>query len=161
MSASAGRTPVRASLCIEITGNKAVNGSQLLVNFLGGVALLVWAVRMVRTGMMRAFGPQLHRAVGVCTTNRVAAAGTGMVVTALLQSSAATAFIVSSLAARGIIPAAFALAIMLGADVGSALVAQIYTFDLRWISPLAIAAGVTAFMASGAVRTRHVARIAV
>ena len=138
-----------------------MSGTQLLVNFLGGVALLVWAVRMVRTGMMRAFGPQLRRAIGACTTNRVAAAGTGMAVTAVLQSSAATALIVSSLAARGMIPAALALAIMLGADVGSALVAQIYAFDLRWLSPLVIAAGVTTFIASRTDRTRHVARIAI
>ncbi|MFA7387348.1 MAG: Na/Pi cotransporter family protein [Thiohalobacteraceae bacterium] len=138
-----------------------MSGTQLLVNFVGGVALLVWAVRMVRTGMMRAFGPQLRRAIGACTTNRVAAAGTGLAATAVLQSSSATALIVSSLAARGLIPAALALAIMLGADVGSALVAQIYAFDLRWLSPLVIAVGVTAFMASRTDRTRHVARIAI
>lgn len=138
-----------------------MSGTQLLLNLVGGVTLLLWAVRMVRTGMMRAFGPRLRRAVGACTANRVAAAGTGMAVTAVLQSSAATAFIVSSLAARGMIPAALALAIMLGADVGSALVAQIYAFDLRLISPLAIAAGVTTFMASRTDHTRQVARIAI
>lgn len=138
-----------------------MSGTQLLLSFVGGVTLLLWAVRMVRTGMMRAFGPRLRRAIGACTANRVAAAGTGMAVTAVLQSSAATAFIVSSLAARGMIPAALALAIMLGADVGSALVAQVYAFDLRWISPLAIAAGVTTFMASRTDHTRQVARIAI
>lgn len=138
-----------------------MSGTQWLVNFVGGVSLLLWAVRMVRTGMMRAFGPRLRRAIGACTANRVAAAGTGMAVTAVLQSGAATAFIVSSLAARGMIPAALALAIMLGADVGSALVAQIYAFDLKWMSPLAIAAGVTVFMASRTDRTRQVARIAI
>jgi phosphate:Na+ symporter len=135
--------------------------TELLLNFIGGVALLVWGVRMVRTGMMRAFGAQLRHALAACTGNRFTAAGTGLGVTAVLQSSAATALIVSPLVARGMLTAGVALSVMLGADVGSALVAQVFALDLRWLAPLAIAVGVFTFLKSRADRARNISRIVI
>ncbi len=142
-------------------GSIMINGTELLLNFIGGVALLVWGVRMVRTGMMRAFGAHLRDALAACTGNRFTAAGTGLGVTAVLQSSAATALIVSPLVARGMLTAGGALAVMLGADLGSALVAQVFAFDLRWLAPLAIAIGVFIFMKLRAERARNVGRIVI
>jgi len=138
-----------------------MTGTELLLNFIGGVALLVWGVRMVRTGMMRAFGAQLRHALAACTGNRFVAAGTGLGVTAVLQSSAATALIVSPLVAHGMLTGGVALSVMLGADVGSALVAQVFALDLRWLAPLAIAAGVFTFLKSRADRARNISRIVI
>lgn len=138
-----------------------MNGTQVLLNLVGGVALLIWGVRMVRTGMTRAFGAQLRQALAACTGNRFAAAGTGVGVTALLQSSAATALIVSPLVARDMLTGGVALAVMLGADIGSALVAQVFALDLRALAPLAIAVGVFTFMKSRTERPRNIGRIVI
>ncbi|QKT03375.1 Na/Pi cotransporter family protein [Ectothiorhodospiraceae bacterium 2226] len=138
-----------------------MSGTGLLVNFIGGVALLVWGVRMVRTGMMRAFGARLRQVLAACTGNRFAAAGTGLGVTAALQSSAATALIVSPLVARGMLGGGVALSVMLGADIGSALVAQVFALDLRGLAPLAVAVGVITFMTARADRARNIGRIVI
>ncbi len=138
-----------------------MNGTELLVNFLGSVALLLWGVRMVRTGMTRAFGAQLRRALSTFTRTRLSAFGTGLLVTGVLQSSTATALILASFAGRGLITIGMALAVMLGADVGSTLVAQVFSFNVQALAPLLIAAGVITFMASKGDRPRNLGRIAI
>jgi phosphate:Na+ symporter len=136
-----------------------MNGTALLVQLVGGIALLLWGVRMVRTGMTRAFGANLRRVLAVGMQNRLSAFACGFGITTLLQSSTATAMIVSSFAARALVVGSVAFAIMLGADVGSAVVAQIFSVRAEWLAPLLIAAGTFAFLAAKGERPRHVARI--
>ncbi|TAJ32220.1 MAG: Na/Pi cotransporter family protein, partial [Reyranella sp.] len=106
------------------------------MNVLGSVCLLLWGVRMVRTGLTRAFGATLRRAIGACSRNRFTAFAGGLAITGVLQSSTATALLLSSFAGRGLIPLSIALAVMLGADVGTTIAAQVLSFDLGWVSPL-------------------------
>lgn len=138
-----------------------MDSTSVLLHLVGSVALLLWGVRMVRTGMSRAFGALLRRALATGTKNRVKAFGMGLGVTALLQSSTATGLIVSSFAGRGLIVGSMALAMMLGADVGSTLVAQFFSISHDWIAPAAIAAGVFTFLASKSDRVRSAARIGI
>jgi phosphate:Na+ symporter len=138
-----------------------MNSVETVLNVLGSVALLLWGVRMVRTGLTRAFGAALRRAVAACARNRFTAFGGGIAITGLLQSSTATALLVSSFAGRGLIPLPIAFAVMLGADIGTTLAAQVLSFDLGWVSPLLIGAGVIAFLSSEQDKTRHVARVAI
>jgi len=138
-----------------------MDSTNVLLQLVGSVALLLWGVRMVRTGMTRAFGAWLRRALANGTKNRFRAFGMGLSVTALLQSSTATGLIVSSFAGRSLIAGSMALAMMLGADVGSTLVAQFFSLDHDWIAPLAIALGVFTFLASKADRVRSAARIGI
>ena len=113
-----------------------------LIHLLGGVALLLWGLYMVRTGITRGFGAQLRHAVNRSVANRFRALFAGIGVTMLVQSSTATALIVASFASRGLIEAAPALAVMLGADIGTTLVAQVLSFDLSFLSPLLLIVGV-------------------
>src|SRR5690349_18482367 len=131
-----------------------MDSTSVLLQLVGSVALLLWGVRMVRTGMSRAFGALLRRALANGTKTRVSAFGMGLGVTALLQSSTATGLIVSSFAGRSLIAGSMALAMMLGADVGSTLVAQFFSIKHDWIAPAAIAAGVFTFLAAKADRVR-------
>ncbi len=134
-------------------------GTELFATFLGSVALLLWGVRMVRTGMTRAFGATLRRVIATRTRTRMSAFLAGIGVTGVLQSSTATALLLSSFAGRGLIALPIALAVMLGADVGSSIAAQVFSFDIKWLWTLLVAAGVFAFMASEADRIRGIARI--
>ena len=138
-----------------------MDSTSVLLQLVGSVALLLWGVRMVRTGMSRAFGALLRRALANGTKTRVSAFGMGLGVTALLQSSTATGLIVSSFAGRSLIAGSMALAMMLGADVGSTLVAQFFSIKHDWIAPAAIAAGVFTFLAAKADRVRAAARIGI
>ena len=114
----------------------------ILIELLGAVALLLWGMRMVRTGVQRAFGAELRHLLRVSLSNRFAALLAGIGVTGVLQSSTATAFVVASFAGRGLVETAPALAVMLGADVGTTLVAQVLSLDLQWLAPIMILAGV-------------------
>jgi len=138
-----------------------VHGVETILNVLGSVALLLWGVRMVRTGLTRAFGATLRRAIAACSRNRVTAFLGGIAITGLLQSSTATSLLVSSFAGRGLIPLSIAFAIMLGADIGTTIAAQVLSFDLGWVSPLLISAGVIAFLSSEQVKSRHLGRVAI
>ncbi|KOF15308.1 hypothetical protein AC244_23635 [Ensifer adhaerens] len=124
------------------------SGTFVIVELLGGVALLLWGVRMVRTGVMRGWGDRLQRFVEQRLSNRLTAFGGGIAATAVLGSATALAFIIAGLAGAGAIGAATGLAVLLGADIGSALVSGLFAsgsslaqrpwrrfFCLRAISP--------------------------
>ena len=138
-----------------------MGGNEILLNVAGGVALLLWGSRMVRTGFQRAYGADLRGIIRAGTDNRVVAALAGLGVTALLQSSTATALMVAGFAAGGLIATAPALAVMLGADVGTTLVVQVLSFDLGWLSPLLMLAGVIAFLSGRRTRQRDLGRAAI
>jgi len=136
-----------------------MSGTELFATFLGSVALLLWGVRMVRTGMTRAFGAALRRAISTYARTRIGGFLAGICVTGILQSSTATSMLLASFAARGLIALPIALAVVLGADVGSAIVAQVFSFDVKWLWTVLVAIGVLVFMSTEADRARGVARI--
>ncbi len=121
--------------------------------------MLLWGLRMVRIGINDAWGSEVRSALGASLSNRFKAFFTGLGVTVLLQSSSATALLTSSFSGQGIINTAPALAVLLGADVGTTLVAQILTFDLSALSPFLIAVGVAMFTYSDGGRTRDIGRL--
>jgi phosphate:Na+ symporter len=117
-----------------------------LLNLLAAIALLVWGTHIVRTGMLRVFGENLRTVLAKSFNNRFSALLSGLGVTSLVQSSTATCLILASFAAKGLVATGAALAVMLGADVGTALMAVVYSFDLSWLSPLLIFVGVVMFI---------------
>jgi phosphate:Na+ symporter len=117
-----------------------------LLNLLAAVALLVWGTYLVRTGILRVFGANLRHVLARSIGTRPAAALAGVGVTALVQSSTATALIVSSFVGQGVVALPIALAVMLGADVGTSLMSVVFSFDLSWLSPLFIFVGVVLFI---------------
>lgn len=136
-----------------------MSGHTLLLNIIGGVALLLWATRMIRTGILRAWGGDLRRWLGRSAQRRLNACGVGIVVAGILQSSTATGLLVASFATEGLLTASAGLAIMLGADIGSTIVVQVLSFDLRWLSPALVAAGVITFLVASRDFYRHIGRI--
>ncbi len=138
-----------------------MSGGFVLLDVIGGVALLIWGTRMVRTGVIRAYGAGLRRALAAATANRLLAFLAGMGATALMQSSTATAMMTVSFASRGLIALAPALALMLGADVGTTLVAQLLSLDLGWLSPALILGGLVSFLSASSGRRRHLGRVAI
>ena len=130
-----------------------------LLDLLAAVALLVWGTHLVRTGVLRVFGSNLRQILATSTGNRFAAALSGLGVTALVQSSTATALITGSFVGRGLIALPAALAVMLGADIGTSLMAVVFHFDLSWLSPLFIFIGVTLFISRQGTQVGDVGRV--
>jgi len=134
-------------------------GTLGLLNLIGGVAVLLWGLRMVRTGAMRALGGNLRTAIKKTTKNRFLAALSGAGMTALVQSSTAVVLLISSFASRGLIKTGPALATVLGADVGTTIVAQILSFDLSFLSPLCAVVGLVMHMTSTTKITKNIGRV--
>lgn len=133
---------------------------QFFLNVAGSAALLIWAVRLVRTGVERGFAAPLRIWLRQSARNRLLAAGTGMATAVFLQSSTAVAVLVSNFVGKGGLAAAAGLAILLGADVGSAVVTQVLMQRQAFLIPLLLLAGVAIFLrAEGG--TRQVGRILV
>ena len=131
------------------------------LTFLGAVALMLWGVRMVQTGITRAFGSTLRRLLSMHVRTPLSAFLAGIGITGILQSSTATALLLASFTARGLIALSIALIMMLGANVGTTLVAQVLSLDVTWLWTAILALGVFVFMASEADRPRAIARIGI
>ncbi|MDR6818612.1 phosphate:Na+ symporter [Neorhizobium sp. 2083] len=116
-----------------------------IITLAGHIALLLWGTRMVQTGIQRAFGASLRSFLGRALNNRIKAFLAGMGVTAILQSSTATGLMASGFAAEGLVALVPALAVMLGANVGSTLIVQVLSFDMAAASPALILLGVLMF----------------
>ena len=130
-----------------------------LLNLLAAIALLVWGTHIVRTGVLRVFGENLRGVLARSFSNRFHALLAGLGVTSIVQSSTATCLIVASFVGKGLVTSAAALAVMLGADVGTSLMAVAFSFDLSWLSPLLIFVGVVMYISqqnSGAGRIGRV-----
>jgi phosphate:Na+ symporter len=121
-----------------------------LLNLAGSVALLLWGVHMVRTGVQRAFGAKLRNFLGNTLRNRLKAFLAGVGVTAVLQSSTATGLMVTGFAAGGFVDLTPALAVMLGANVGTTLIVQALSFDVSEVAPALILIGVLMFRRAAA-----------
>src|ERR1700761_8531252 len=121
-----------------------------LLQLAGSVALLLWGVHMVQTGVQRAFGAKLRTFLGTALRNRLRAFLAGVGVTAALQSSTATGLMVTGFAAGGLVDLVPALAVMLGANVGTTLIVQLLSFNVAEVAPALILVGVLMFRRAAA-----------
>ncbi|MCC6716651.1 MAG: Na/Pi cotransporter family protein, partial [Acetobacteraceae bacterium] len=132
-----------------------------LIDLAGTVALLLWGVRMVQTGVQRAFGPDLRRFLEGALRGRLAAFAAGLGVTAILQSSTATGLMVAGFAALGLVGLVPALAVLLGAGVGTTLIVQVLSFQVAGLAPALFLVGFVMFRRGGSDRVRDLGRVVI
>ena len=130
-----------------------------LIDLAGSIALLLWGTRMVQTGIQRAFGPNLRSILGGALRNRFWAFLAGIGVTAVLQSSTATGLMTAGFAAGGLVELVPALAVMLGANVGTTLIVQMLSFDVAAISPALILVGALMFRRDSSTQAHDLGRV--
>ena len=129
-----------------------------LISLMGATMLLLFAVRMVRTGIERSYGASFQRLL-TTQNNGINASLTGLTLAVVLQSSAAVALLTAGFAASGTLAFATGLAIVLGGDLGSALVIQLLSFRLDWLVPLLLAIGGWLFVKTEHRKARQFGRI--
>ena len=134
-------------------------GSTVILDLMGGIALLLWGLHMVHSGIVRAFGADLRRLLGIALQGRIRAFLAGAFVTAILQSGTATGLMAASFVTGGTLELVPALAVMLGANVGTTLVVQVLSFNITAVTPVLLLLGVFAFKRGGRTRTRDLGRV--
>ena len=132
---------------------------QIIIQIAGAAALLIWAVRLVRTGVERGFATPMRKWLRHSTRNRLIAATTGMSAAVLLQSSTAVAVLLSNFVSKGVLTATTGLVILLGADVGSAVVTQLLIVRQPILIPFLLLFGVIVFLRSEDSSARQIGRI--
>ncbi len=132
---------------------------QTLLNLIAAIALLIWGTHIVRTGVLRVAGANLRQVLRRSVDRRATAFLAGIGVTGLLQSSTATALLTATFVSQGAIATAAALAVMLGADVGTALMVQVFSLDLAWLAPLLVTAGVIVYLSKKNERAGQIGKI--
>jgi phosphate:Na+ symporter len=138
-----------------------MNGSLSLIELAGHVGLLLWGTHMVSSGVQRGFGQTLRRFLGQNLGARLSAFLTGFGITVLMQSSTATGLLATSFTASGLIGLAPALAVMLGANVGTAVLCELFVLNTAYIGPPLVLLGVLFFRWSSDGRTKNSGRIAI
>ena len=138
-----------------------MSATHLLINIVGLIALLLWGIHMVQSGVTRVFGSDLRSVLGRGLKTRLHAFLVGLGVTAALQSSTATALMATSLTGSGAVALVPALAVMLGANVGTTLIVQVLSFDITIVFPVLIAVGVFTFRRGRGTRYQDMGRVAI
>ena len=138
-----------------------MKGTLLLVELAGHVGLLLWGTHMVGTGVQRGFGTALRRWLGRNLSSRWQAFLAGLGITALLQSSTATGLLATSFTATGVIDLTPALTVMLGANVGTALLTQALSFNMALMGPPLVLAGVLLFRWANDGRAKNLGRVGI
>lgn len=122
-----------------------MSGTTLLINLAGSIALLLWGTHMISSALLRGFGTQLRHWLGQHLNNRWMALLSGVGITGILQSSTAVSLMATSFTAAGTLGLAPALAVMLGANIGSTLVVQLLSVDISIVTPIVLLAGFIVF----------------
>ncbi len=116
---------------------------------------------MVRTGVERAYGDVLRRKLRGTLRNPLLAVAAGGALAIAFQSATAVSLLVGSFAGSGIVTGSAGLVAVLGADLGSAFVVKLLSFDLSLLVPVAIFVGTTIFLATERRAWRQFGRILV
>ena len=130
-----------------------------LLQLSGAVMLLLWAIRMLRVAVERGHGQLLFRLTNRPRGGRPTSALTGVVMAGLLQRSTAVTLLVAAVASSGTMPLATALATVLGADVGSALILQFLAMDLSGLPALMALCGGALYLGSATRRWRQTGKM--
>lgn len=134
--------------------------SVLLLSILSGICLLLWGLRTVKRAVLRGYGAQMQMIIAKGTKNRFLSLFSGIGVTMVMQSSVATTLLASSFFGRGMMSLTAGLAIIIGADVGSSVLAKILSYDMSWFAPFLLSVGIIYhLMHDDGSRKRFTARI--
>jgi len=120
--------------------------SAIVLQLAAAVMLLLYSTRMVRTGFERAAGPSLRSLLLNASSHPVRGIVSGISVATLLQSSTAVVLLVAGFVSTGALTLIAAMLIVLGADVGTALVVQFLSLDISWLIPAFLLIGCFMFL---------------
>ncbi|MEK7444893.1 MAG: Na/Pi cotransporter family protein [candidate division NC10 bacterium] len=112
-----------------------------LLALFGGLALLLYGMQLTGEGLQRAAGGHLRHLLTSMTRNRLAAVGSGAVVTALIQSSSATTLMLIGFVSAGLVSFRQSLGVILGADIGTTFTVQLLAFNIQGMALFLVGAG--------------------
>lgn len=132
---------------------------EIAIGAFGGLGLFIYGMHLMAAGLQKAAGKKLEQIIGVLTKNRVIGVFVGAMVTAIIQSSSATTVMVVGFVNAGIMNLNQAVGLIMGANVGTTMTAQIVSFKLEAYAPVAVGLGMFMYMISKKQKNKHIAEI--
>jgi len=135
------------------------NISEILVQIITGLALFLYGMNVMGDGLQKSAGNKMKSIIEALTRNRIMAVFIGMVVTAIIQSSSATTVMVVGLVNAGIMTLTQSVGIIMGADIGTTITAQLVSINLTALAPFSIALGVVINLSTKNARVKKYSEI--
>lgn len=132
----------------------------ILTGLIGGLGLFLYGMKLMGDGLENAAGEGLKSILEKLTSNKYIGVLVGALVTAIIQSSSATTVMVVSFVNAGLMNLFQATGVIMGANIGTTITAQMVSFDLDAIAPLFIGAGAIIMLIAKKKRVRDIASIA-
>lgn len=126
---------------------------------LGGLGLFLYGMNLMGMGLQKAAGEKLKKLIEILTNNRLMGVLVGALVTMVIQSSSATTVMVIGFVNAGLMTLSQATGVIMGANIGTTITAQLIAFKLTDLAPLAVAIGVGVWIASSRKRAKNLAEI--
>jgi len=132
---------------------------EIAMGIVGGLGLFLYGMNLMATGLQKAAGEKLKKIIAMLTSNRFMAVLVGTFVTAVIQSSSATTVMVVGFVNAGIMKLTQAIGVIMGANIGTTVTAQLVSFKLTDIAPVAVGIGMIIYLFSSNERNKKFAEI--
>lgn len=132
---------------------------EIAINLMGGLGLFLYGMNLMADGLQKSAGERLKKIVGLLTSNVLMGVLVGALVTAIIQSSSATTVMVVGFVNAGIMTLPQAIGVIMGANIGTTITAQLVSLDLVGIAPVALGIGIIMYLFSKNQKTKTIAEI--
>ena len=131
----------------------------IIIGIMGGLGLFLYGMNLMGESLEKAAGSKLKKIIELLTSNIFMAVLVGALVTAVIQSSSATTVMVVGFVNAGIMTLPQAVGVIMGANIGTTITAQLVSFDLNGLAPVALGIGIILYLFGGKDKTRHLAEV--
>lgn len=132
---------------------------EIIINLMGGLGLFLFGMNLMGDGLQKSAGSKLKKIIELLTSNTIMGVLVGMVVTMVIQSSSATTVMVVGFVNAGIMSLGQAIGVIMGANIGTTITAQLVSLDVDFLAPVALGIGIVIYMFSKKPKNRHIAEI--
>ena len=131
----------------------------IAIGIMGGLGLFLYGMNLMGDGLQKSAGSKLKRIIELLTSNVIMGVLVGMVVTMIIQSSSATTVMVVGFVNAGIMSLPQAIGVIMGANIGTTITAQLVSLDVDFLAPVALGIGIVIYMFSKKPKYKHIAEI--
>ena len=131
----------------------------IAIGIMGGLGLFLYGMNLMGDGLQNSAGYKLKRIIELLTSNVIMGVLVGMVVTMVIQSSSATTVMVVGFVNAGIMSLTQAIGVIMGANIGTTITAQLVSLDVDFLAPVALGIGIVIYMFSNKPKHKNIAEI--
>ncbi len=128
---------------------------KVIIQLMGGLGLFIYGMKLMGDGLENAAGEGLKTILEKVTSNRIMGVGIGAIVTAVIQSSSATTVMVVGFVNAGLMTLAQAAGVIMGANIGTTITAQLVAFKLDQVAPVFVFVGAALVMFAKAKKKKR------